>query len=122
MLNMTENSCINMAMNSTNVFLVNPEAHTSLQLLHRRSSDEDDGDDDEEEEETEEDEQDEKLEDEKDEEIEDIEEENGDDTLIEELNNDHKNHSIPSPPLPFPVGWGRGSRLLSMVILFNFFS
>jgi len=125
---MTENLCISMTINPTNTFLVNREAHTSLQLLHRRSSDEDDED---EEEDTEEGEQeiDEIKEDteEGEEEIEEIKEENGDDTLVAEFNNNHVNHSK-SPPsyssslsFPFPVGFGRGSRPISMVTLFNCF-
>jgi hypothetical protein len=119
MLNMAENLCINMIVNPTNTF-VNPEAHTSLQLLHRRSSDEDDGDDDDEEETEDEQEQ------EQQEEEEEIEEENCDDTLVAELSNDHLNHSTAppilssSPSFPFSRGWGRGSRSISIVILFNF--
>jgi hypothetical protein len=129
MLNMAENSCINMIVNPTNTFLVNPEAHTSLQLLHRRSSDEDYGDDDDEEETEDEQggEEEEELE-EEDEVVGEIEEENVDDTLVAELNTDHLNHST-APPIfsslpsfPFAVGWGRGSksRSISIVILFNF--
>jgi hypothetical protein len=125
MLNMAENLCINMIVNPTNTFLVNPEAHTSLQLLHRRSSDEDDGDDDDEEE-TEDEQEQEQEQEEEEEEIEEIEEENCDDTLVAELSNDHLNHST-APPIssslpsfPFSVGWGRGSRSISIVILLNF--
>jgi hypothetical protein len=140
---MTENLCISMTINPTNTFLVNREAHTALQLLHRRSSDEDDEDEEEDteegeqeieknkEEDTEEAEQeiDEIKEDteEGEEEIEEIKEENGDDTLVAGFNNNHVNHSK-SPPnyssslsFPFPVGFGRGSRPISMVTLFNCF-
>jgi hypothetical protein len=123
MLNMAENLCINMIVNPTNTFRVNPEAHTSLQLLHQRLSDEDDGDDDDEEETEDEQEQEEE---EEEEEIEEIEEENCDDTLVAELSNDHLNHSTAPPivsslpSLPFSYGWGRGSRSISIVILFNF--
>ncbi len=125
---MAENLCTDTAINLKNPFF-NPEAHTSLQLLHRRSSDEDDNDDDDDddvEEETAENEQDEEEE-EKDEEVEDIKEENGDDTLGLECSNDHVNHST-TPPVssslssfPFPVIWGRGSRPILIVRLFCYF-
>lgn len=121
---MAENSCIIMSINTPNTFVVNPEAHTSLQLLHRRSSDEDDGDDEDEgvEETADEQEEEEELEEEKDEEI---EEENDDHTPAEELNNGHIDPSPISsslPSLPFTVGWGRGSQLTPTVIRFNFVS
>ncbi len=120
---MAENSCIIMSINTPNTFVVNPEAHTSLQLLHRRSSDEDDGDDEDEgvEETADEQEEEEELEEEKD-------EENDDHTLAEELNNGHIDPSTTSPissslpSLPFTVGWGRGSQLTPTVIRFNFVS
>jgi hypothetical protein len=122
MLTMTENQFTNTAINPTNTFLFNPEAHTSLQLLNRRSSDEDDDDDEEEEEEVEGDEPEEE-----DDEVDEIEEDNGDNTLVSELNDDPVNHST-SPPTfsslpsrPFPTGWGRGARSLSIVIIFYLF-
>jgi hypothetical protein len=124
MLKTTENQFTNIAINPTNTFLFNPEAHTSLQLLNRRSSDEDD-DDDEEEEEEEEVEGDEPEE--EDDEVDEIEEDNGDNTLVSELNNDPGNHSTSprtfssSPSCPFPTGWGRGARSLSIVIIFYLF-
>ena len=114
-------SLLNTTINSANTCLVNQEAHTALQLLHRRSSDEDDDvDNDDEEEENEE-----ELETE---EVEEIEEENGDDTLVTENNNELVNHSLSSTnsssstSRPFEIGWGRGSRPMSIVItLFLFF-
>lgn len=119
---MAENSCINMIMNIPNTFNFNREAHTSRQLLHRRSSDEDngdEGDDDDEETETEEEQ--------KNDEVKELEEDSGDDTLIIESNNDHLNHSTSapeissSPSFPFHANWGRGSSSISTVLLLNFF-
>ncbi|CAF2720889.1 unnamed protein product [Rotaria sp. Silwood2] len=111
---MTENPFIDTTINSTNTFLVNPEAHTSLQLLHRRSSDEDE-DDEEEDDVIEEDE----IVEEADHEVEEIEEENGHDNLIAEFNNDRVKcltspQKISSSSCPFTVGWGRGSRSISI--------
>ncbi|CAF0899767.1 unnamed protein product [Rotaria sordida] len=116
---MAENPFIDTTINSTNTFLVNPEAHTSLQLLHRRSSDEDEDDEDEDDL-VEGDEIVEEEEDEADEEVEETEDDNGDDTLNAEFNNDHIKRSISSPKIsslsscPFTVGWGRGSQSISM--------
>ncbi|CAF3348810.1 unnamed protein product [Rotaria sp. Silwood1] len=119
---MTEDLFIDTTINSTNTFLVNPEAHTSLQLLHRRSSDEDE-DDEEADDVVEEDEivEEEKDEEEElDEEVEETEEENGHDTLIAEFSNGHVKRSTPpskfsfSSSCPFTVGWGRGSRSISI--------
>jgi hypothetical protein len=39
---MAENPFIDTTINSPNTFFLNPEAHISLQVLHRRSSDEND--------------------------------------------------------------------------------
>jgi len=121
MLKATENQFTNTAINPTNTFLFNPEAHTSLRLLNRCSSDEDD-EDEEEEEEVEGDEPEEE-----DDEVDEIEEDNGDNTLVSELNNDPGNHSTSprtfssSPSCPFSTGWGRGARSLSIVIIFYLF-
>ena len=112
-VNMTEHSTSNLA----TMLPVNPEAHTSLQLLHRHSSDEDDGDDEEEEEEDDDD-VDEHKENE-------TENGNGGDPPTIEPKNDHLNHSISAPAITlsptssFPVGRGRGSRKFSSVSLLN---
>ncbi|CAF4999275.1 unnamed protein product, partial [Rotaria sp. Silwood1] len=122
---MTEDLFIDTTINSTNTFLVNPEAHTSLQLLHRRSSDEDEDDEEaddvvEEDEIVEEEKDEEDEEEELDEEVEETEEENGHDTLIAEFSNGHVKRSTPpskfsfSSSCPFTVGWGRGSRSISI--------
>ena len=111
---MAEVPSLHMINVSTNTLLVNPEAHTSLQLLHRVSSDEDEDED--------EDEQD-IIEIEDDEE----EEEDGDDPLVEHLNHDSIDKSPTSPKLspllskPFPLGRGRGLLGISPVKILEFF-
>jgi hypothetical protein len=120
---MTENPLFNTTINSLTTLIVNPEAHTARQLLHRRSSDEADDNDDDEEEEGDEEAAaatDEEEEEDKDEEI---EEENGDITLVTDFNKDHVNHSLSptkfssSASYAVPVGRGRGSRIPSMVTI-----
>ena len=112
---MAESSCINMAMNVPTA-LINREAYTSLQLLHRLSSDEENTNDEAEEEEEEE---------QKNGEAEDIEEESGDSPVVVESDNDHLNHSASAPVLSsspsfyYPVGRASGSRLKSIVLPFD---
>jgi len=131
---MSESPLLNTSINSGNTRTVNPEAHTSRQLLNRHSPDEDDEDDVDEEEDDEGQIGGEEIEDEEEEEeeiggeeIEEDNEENGDDILVTKVNNEHVNNSfssIPSsssPSRPFEPGWGRGSRPMSIVIIFLLF-
>ncbi|CAF3626328.1 unnamed protein product [Adineta steineri] len=113
---MTEDPFTDTAITSTNTFVINPEAHTSLQLLHRRSSEE--GTDDDEEEPEPEDDVGE--EDDNNVEEEELEEEQDDPILVAELNNAHGNDLLSSPEFsslpsrPFSTGWGRGVRSISI--------
>lgn len=102
---MDENSPILTVEDPSNTLFVNAEAHTSLQLLHRVSSD-DEYDDDEDIIEA-------------DEIYDEHEEENGDVILIKELNNHNRTNQLttPSKSLPefsanFPIGRGRGLQSL----------